>query len=266
MGIYKEEAIILRSMAYGEADRILTLFTRGTGKVAAIAKGVRKPSSRLRGAVQLFSHAHLVIYGGKTLDTISQGDADESFGFIEQDLDRLAAASCFTELVDRLTMERQPQPKLFQLLLTALRALEVSDPEMLGRVFETKLLAILGYQPQLDGCVMGCDDVRQALQSEAATEPVWFSIERGGLLCPACAAKTPGAQALSPPTVAAMAYFLRSPLDRAVRVRIERRNLLELASFLRSFISYHGDIRLRSWQFAGEVDAAGGFRNGRPQR
>ena len=86
MGIYKEEAIVLRSMAYGEADQDLTLFTRGTGKVAAIAKGVRKPSSRLRGAVQLFSHSHLVIYSGKNLDTISQGDADENFSFIEQDL------------------------------------------------------------------------------------------------------------------------------------------------------------------------------------
>jgi DNA repair protein RecO len=158
-------------------------------------------------------------------------------------------------------MERQPQPKLFQLLLTAMRALEVSDPELLGRVFETKLLAVLGYQPQFEGCVMGCDDGRQAPQPEATAGPVWFSIELGGALCSACAAHSPGALALSPPTVAAMAYFLRSPLDRAVRARIERRNRLELASFLHSFICYHGDVRPRSWQFAGVADA-GGFRDG----
>ncbi len=252
MGIYKEEAIVLRSMAYGEADRILTLFTRGAGKVAAIAKGVRKPSSRLRGAVQLFSHSHLVLYSGKTLDTITQGDADESFGFIEQGLDRLAAASCFAELVDRLTMERQPQPKLFQLLLSAMRTLEEADPELLGRVFEIKLMAALGYQPQFDGCVMGCGDGRRVLQPEVvAAGPVRFSIERGGVLCPACAANCPGTFALSPPTVAALAYFLRAPLDRAVRVRIERRHRLELASFLHSFICYHGDVKPRSWQFDG---------------
>jgi DNA repair protein RecO (recombination protein O) len=250
MGIYKEEAIVLRSMPYGEADRILTLFTRGAGKVAAIAKGVRKPSSRLRGAVQLFSHTHLVLYGGKTLDTITQGDSDETFSFIEQDLDKLAAASCFAELVDRLTMERQPQPKLFQLLLTAMRTLEGSDPELLGRVFETKLLAALGYRPQFEGCVMEHHDDRQVLQpGGTAADPVWFSIESGGVLCPACAANCPGALTLSPPTVAALAYFLRSPLDRAVRVRIERRSRLELASLLHSFICYHGDVRPRSWQF-----------------
>jgi DNA repair protein RecO (recombination protein O) len=247
MAIYKEEAIVLRSMAYGEADRILTLLTRGTGKVAAIAKGVRKPSSRLRGAVQLFSHAHFVLYEGKTLDTVTQGDADETFGFIEQDLDRLAAASSFVELADRLTMERQPQPKLFQLLLTAMRALRGADPELLARIFETKLLLVLGYQPQFTGCVMGeHDGLRPGTTAGGA---VWFSIERGGVLCPACAAKCPGALTLSPPTVSALSYFLHAPLDRAVRLRIERGHRMELASFLHSFISYHGDVRPRSWQF-----------------
>jgi DNA repair protein RecO (recombination protein O) len=255
MGIYKEEAIVLRSMAYGEADRILTLFTRGTGKVAAIAKGVRKPSSRLRGAVQLFSHTHLVLYTGRTLDTVTQGDTDETFGFVEQDLDRLTAASCFAEVIDRLTMERQPLPKLFHLLLAALRALEESDPELLGRVFEAKLLAILGYRPQLDGCVMGHHDGRQALgrrgRPEEASGPVWFSIERGGVLCPDCAVNCPGALAISHPTVAILAYFMQAPLERAVRARVEPGSRSELASLLRSFISYHGDVRPRSWQFGG---------------
>ncbi|MGD0153664.1 MAG: DNA repair protein RecO [Thermacetogeniaceae bacterium] len=266
MGIYKEEAIVLRSMAYGEADRILTLFTRGMGKVAAIAKGVRKPSSRLRGAVQLFSHTHLVLYAGKTLDTITQGDADETFGFIEQDLDRLAAASCFAELIDRLTMEKQPLPKLFQLLLAALRSLEEADPELLGCIFEAKLLAALGYQPQLAGCVMGHHDGWQAPEPGVIdTRPVWFSIERGGVLCPDCAASCSGALPLSPATVAALAYFLRTPLDRAVRARVEQRNRSELASFLRSFITYHGDVRPRSWQFTGACEAlAGGWLPGQP--
>jgi DNA repair protein RecO (recombination protein O) len=265
MGIYKAEAIVLRSMVYGEADRILTLFTRETGKVGAIAKGVRKPSSRLRGAVQLFSHTHLVLYAGRTLDTVTQGEAEETFGFIEDDLDWLAAASSFTELVDRLTMDKQPLPKLFQLLLTALRALEGSDPELLTRVFEAKLLSVLGYRPQLEGCVMGDHGGWQPPPTPGANIPrgvpdwqtgapesgrVWFSIERGGVLCPDCARLCPGAMALAPDTVAALAYFLRAPLDRAARARVEQRSRSELASFLQSFIAYHGDVRPRSWQFS----------------
>jgi DNA repair protein RecO (recombination protein O) len=131
-----------------------------------------------------------------------------------------------------------------------MRTLEGSDPELLGRIFEAKLLDALGYRPQFEGCVMEHHDERQVLQPGGTTTgPVWFSIERGGVLCPACAATCPGALTLSPPTVAALTYFLRSPMDRAVHVRIEKRNRLELASFLHSFICYHGDVRPRSWQF-----------------
>ena len=148
-------------------------------------------------------------------------------------------------------MERQPQPRLFQLLLSAMRALEGADTELLGRVFEVKLLAALGYQPRFDGCVMGCDDGWRALPPEVAEAgPIRFSIERGGVLCPACAVNCPESLALSPSTVAALAYFLSAPLDRAVRARLQQRNRLELASFLHSFICYHGDVKPRSWQFA----------------
>jgi DNA repair protein RecO (recombination protein O) len=121
MGIYKAEAIVLRSMVYKEADRILTLFTREEGKVSAIARGVRKTTSRLRGAVQLFSHTHLVLYSGRSLDTVSQGDAEEHFSYLEQDLERFSTASYCAELVDRLTQAREQQPKVFFLLLSAWR-------------------------------------------------------------------------------------------------------------------------------------------------
>jgi DNA repair protein RecO len=128
MGIYKAEAIVLRSMVYKEADRILTLFTREEGKVSAIARGVRKTTSRLRGAVQLFSHTHLVLYSGRSLDTVSQGDAEEHFSYLEQDLERFSTASYCAELVDRLTQAREQQPKVFFLLLSALRALKNGNP------------------------------------------------------------------------------------------------------------------------------------------
>ncbi|MEG3067513.1 MAG: DNA repair protein RecO [Syntrophaceticus schinkii] len=107
MGIYKAEAIVLRSIVYGEADRILTLFTREDGKVSAIAKGVRKTTSRLRGAVQLFSHTRLVLYSGRSLDTVSQGEAEDEFSYLERDLECFATASYCAELVSRLTPERE---------------------------------------------------------------------------------------------------------------------------------------------------------------
>ncbi|MDH7576929.1 MAG: DNA repair protein RecO [Bacillota bacterium] len=254
MGIYKAEAIVLRSRVYGEADRILTLFTREAGKVSAIAKGVRKPTSRLRGAVQLFSHTHLVLYTGKSLDTITQGEAEETFCFLQEDLERLAAASGCAELVDRLTLEKQPSGKVFHLLLTALRVLEKGDPELLARVFEIKLLAALGYQPQLEGCVMGRHEGWRAPGPEVKEAgPVWFSIEKGGVLCADCAAHCPGALPLSPATIGALGYFLRTRLDRAVRAKIGKVSLLELASLLRSFFAYHGEVNVRTWDFLDDL-------------
>lgn len=249
MGIYKAEAVVLRSRVYGEADRILSLFTKEWGKISAIAKGVRKPTSRLRGAVQLFSHTHLVLYKGKTLDTITQGEAAEDFSFLQNDLERLAAASYFAELVDRLTLENQPLPKLFWLLLKALRALSWGDPALVARVFEAQLLVILGYRPQLASCVV-CGQMRQALPHGSRQQAVsWFSIERGGIVCPRCAGETPGVRPVSPDAIEAISYFLRTPLEKAAKVRLTEGCRSELASLLRSFLSYHSDVFLQSWEF-----------------
>lgn len=253
MGIYKAEAVVLRSRVYGEADRILSLFTKEWGKISAIAKGVRKPTSRLRGAVQLFSHTHLVLYKGKTLDTITQGEAAEDFSFLQNDLERLAAASYCAELVDRLTLENQPLPKLFWLLLRALRALGWGDPALVARVFEAQLLVILGYRPQLDSCVV-CGQGRQASPHDSREQMAsWFSIERGGVVCSRCVAETPGVRPVSPAVLEAVAYFLRTPLEKAAKVKLTDTCRSELSSLLRSFLGYHSDVVPRSWEFFDEM-------------
>ena len=244
MGIYKAESIVLRSRVYGEADRILVLYTREAGKLSAIAKGVRKTTSRLRGAVQLFNHAHLVLYTGKSLDTVSQGEAEEQFSYLEQDLELFAAASYCAELVDRLTPDREPQPRLFYLLLSTFRALKNGNPELLARVFELKLLDILGYRPRLTGCVMGDHPaVREGVQQ------VWFSIERGGVICPACAEHCKEALPLSPAALGVMGYILRSPLQQAVKAKISPKILREMAVLLQRFLTYHGEVKLQSRYF-----------------
>ncbi len=254
MGIYKAEAIVLRSMVYREADRILTLFTREAGKVSAIARGVRKTTSRLRGGVQLFSHTHLVLYGGRTLDTVSQGEAEDEFSYLEQDMERFTTASYCAELVDRLTPEREPQPKVFFLMLAVLRALKAGDPDLAARLFEIKLLDILGYRPSLTECVAGNHPLPSAAGEGARR--LWFSIERGGVVCSACAQSCEKLRPFSPAALGAMKYFLRSPLEQAAQARIDPKILQELANILQGFLVYHGEIRTRSRRF---LDA---FRDG----
>lgn len=255
MGIYKAEAIVLRSRVYGEADRLITLFSREHGQISAIARGVRKPASRLRGAVQLFSHTSLVLYSGQSLDTVSQGEALEDFSYIQERVELLAAASYFAELVLRLTMERQPLPDVFRLLLDCLRLLENGEPELLARIFEVRMLVLLGYRPVLEGCVLG-DHQHQGSEAEGGEASMfWFSAEHGGVLCPACAAVTPGARRVSAATINAMAYFLRTPLKMAMRVRLSGRCRQEMASLLHDFLTYHSGIRPHAWSFWNELRA-----------
>lgn len=263
MGIYKAEAIVLRSMVYGEADRILTLFTREAGKISAIAKGVRKTTSRLRGAVQLFSHTRLVLYGGRSLDTVSQGEAEEEFSYLEQDVERFATASYCAELVDRLTPEREPQSRVFFLMLSVLQALKQGDAELAARIFELKLLDVLGYCPSLTECVVG----NHALSSATGEgiQRVWFSIERGGVVCAACAKSCEGVLSFSPATLGVLGYFLRSPLEHAVKAKLSPRVMQELASLLQGFLTYHGDVRPRSRCFL-DAFRDGDDRNGHNKR
>lgn len=259
MGIYKAEVIVLRSMVYKEADRILTLFTRGDGKVSAIARGVRKTTSRLRGAVQLFSHTHLVLYSGRSLDTVSQGDAEEQFSYLEQDLERFSTASYCAELIDRLTQAREPQPKVFFLILSALRALKQGNPELIARVFELKLLDVLGYRPSLTECVVGNHPF--SIDTGEQLKQVWFSIEEGGVVCPACAENCEGVRSFSPATLGVLDYFLRAPLEQAIKAKITPHVLRELASLLQGFLTYYGDVRPRSRSFLDafrDVDAGNG--------
>src|SRR4051794_4601752 len=105
-GLYKDEGVVLKTIKLGEADRILTLFTRRNGKVRAVAKGVRKTKSRFGGRLEPFTNVSLMIYAGRSLDTITSADILTSFREVRGDYARLTAAAAMAELVDKITLER----------------------------------------------------------------------------------------------------------------------------------------------------------------
>ncbi len=255
MKLYKVEAIVIRSRIYGEADRLLTFFTRERGKVPAVARGARKPSSRLRGAVQLFSRSYLLLHAGRTLDTVSQGEVLEDFSYLQEDLGRFGVAGYCAELADRLTLERHPLEEVFRCLLEALRALRRADPELVARAFEVKLLAALGYKPRLEGCAGGNHPGWQPPeQGGEGVGPVAFSVEKGGVLCPACASQLPGVFLLAPATLGVLSYFLRAPLGNVARVRVPPHTREELAQVLEAYLAYHGEVRAKARDFLREIE------------
>jgi DNA repair protein RecO (recombination protein O) len=173
VALYRDDAVVLRTYKLGEADRIVVLLTRQHGKVRAVAKGVRKTKSRFGSRLEPIRHVALQLYEGRELDTITQAESIDHFGAIREDLNRIARASAMLEAVDHMSSDREPNPRLYTMLLGALRALAADDSPLLVAGFFFKLLALEGFRPVVEGCVT-CGET-DAL--------VAFDAEEGGLLC-----------------------------------------------------------------------------------
>lgn len=159
MPLYHVEGIILRSRDLGEADRLLTVYSLEEGKLAAVARGARRPGSRLAASVQPFACARLLLWRGRHLDVVTQTELRQSFPRLRSDLGGVAAASLLAELVDSFTQERDAAPALFALLRGTLAALDeaVGEPdrslEGTTYAFVLGLLALAGFAPRLGRCV-----------------------------------------------------------------------------------------------------------------
>jgi DNA repair protein RecO (recombination protein O) len=176
VSLYRDTGIVLRTYRLGEADRIVVLLTASHGKVRAVAKGVRKTKSRFGGRLEPLSHISLLLYQGRELDVVSQADTLDHFRPLHDDLGRLTRGIAMLEAVDQLAQERAPNPKLYRMLLGALRTLTTSESPLLLGAFYWKLLAAEGLQPELDACV-----------SCGTPEPlVAFDLDQGGVLCRPC--------------------------------------------------------------------------------
>ncbi len=141
----KTEGIILKRINYGEADRILTIYTKHYGKIKALAKGVRKITSRRGGNVELFNQATLFFHKGKNLDLLTEAQVTNAFKSWRKDLKKVATAYYFAELVDKLTPEEQPNQAVFNLLSRYLEKIGTASLPELTRSFEEALLKELGF-------------------------------------------------------------------------------------------------------------------------
>ncbi|QXC62386.1 DNA repair protein RecO [Aquihabitans sp. G128] len=173
MALYRDQGIVLRTYKLGEADRIVTFITERHGKVRAVAKGVRKTKSKFGARLEPTSHVALQLYEGRELDIVTQAESIDHFKAIREDLDRLTRAVTMLEAVDQLSLEREPNPDLYRMLLGALRTVAAKNSALVVAGFHWKILALEGFRPQVESCVV-CD-TPDGLVSFDPTE--------GGLLC-----------------------------------------------------------------------------------
>ena len=238
MRYYQTEGVVLRTYDLGEADRIVVLLSPLEGAIRAVAKGVRRPRSKLAGLVQLFSQANFMFYRGRQLDTITQGDMISAFRELRGDLDRMASAAYVAELVGEVSRERQVAVELYQLLLVTFQRLSQSPLDELDRVlrrFELGLLDVSGYSPQLNHCVHCGQQV----------EPFVFSTSDGGIVCNECRSTRQG-RILKPATLAQLQALQKLPFSRLGVLRLSRGAELEIGNLLQEFIQYRLEFRPKS--------------------
>ena len=240
--IYKTEAIVLRQRKLGEAGKIVTLYTPNYGKLDAVAKGVRRPKSRLGGHLEVLTHTAVMLAKGRNLDTVTQAQTVESFAGLRADLHRLSRALYAAELVDRFSPEGAESYQVFQLLLATLRRLvSAKNVDTVLRHLEMQLLGLSGFQPQLARCV-NCD---RAL----AAAPSYFSPGTGGVLCPSCGPEAAGARTLSLNALKVMRLLQSGSFAEVSRVRMGSALAQEVEMHLRAYLVHVLERDVRSAAF-----------------
>lgn len=180
--LYRETGVVLRTYKLAEADRIVVLATEGSGKVRAVAKGVRRTTSRFGARLEPLSHVRLLLHRGRDLDVVNQADLVESWPTIHADLDRLTQGMALLEAADQLGLEREPNAELYRMLVGALRTLSLNRSALLVPAFYWKLLNAEGVRPELDVCVR-CGEEEAPI--------VAFDVHEGGVLCRSCRSGVP---------------------------------------------------------------------------
>ena len=212
MAVYKSKGIVLRSIRYSEADRILDLYTRDVGQVSAIAKGIRRTRSRFGARLEPLSCVDFVAYHGRTLDTVTQAETLRSFHGIREDLTLFETAASMVGSVRALSGGDEADRRVFNLLYNALDALETCDSgfENIEAALGVKLSILAGYAPQLDVCLACATDL-----DAAASDPLHFAPEHGGVLCQECRTATGDAFPLAPGTLESLRTLVETPIRQA---------------------------------------------------
>lgn len=240
--IYNTEAIVLRAMPIGEADRLFTLLTPQLGKLRATARGVRKPTSKLGGHLDPLTRSSLTINRGRNLDTITGADTLETFPLVKEDLEPLSRAIYAVELVDAFSPEEAASPQVYALFLETLRALGTApSPDLALRYFELHLLGFTGFSPTLDRCVE-CHE--QVLPGQHL-----FSASASGILCPACRASQPQAAPISVDALKTLRFLSSQTMHSAMRLRLNPPIQREVAALLSALLRYVLDREVRSTSF-----------------
>ena len=244
---FSVEAIVLRHINWGEADRLVTIYTRQRGKIRAVAKGARKMRSRKAGHVQPFTRITLQLARARGPYIITQVDTIDAYLPLRDDLNLTGNASYLVELMDRFTYaEEERNTALFTLLENSLTRLSRGDDVwIVVRYYEMRLLDHLGFRPRLFHCA--------SCETEIRAENQFFSAAQGGVLCPQCGVGVNSARPIDVEMLKYLRHFQRSSYEDAVRANPEPKIRANIESLMQYYLTYVLERGLNSPQFLREV-------------
>ena len=237
---YKTEAVVLRSIRYAEADRILHLYTSDRGRVGAIAKGIRKTTSRVGGRLEPLGHVELMLHAGSgELHTVTGAELIRPHSAVRESPNRLSVGLIGAEAMLRLFTEQEANERAFSALTRFLDLLDeapvAARPELdpLGLSFQLKLLWLSGYLPHVGSCA----------ECGSKGPFVGYSARAGGTVCEVCRA---GSLALSADGLDGMTALLRTPLADATAGGLSDRGARDVLAVITASYEEHGGFRLRT--------------------
>jgi len=239
---FQTEALIIKKIKLGEADRILTLYTPYLGKIRAVAKGVRRPRSKLAGHLELLTHSLVSLARGRNLDTIIGSQTIDGFLPLKSDLQLTSHALYATELVDQFAAEHIENRPLFQLLLETMHRLCLSNSnELVLRYFELHLLNQVGYRPQLQQCV-SCHQPLEPVTNS-------FCPSTGGILCPNCSQSLPLTRPVSVNALKVLRLLQSSDYDTVVKLKMGQELYHQLEMVIRDYLRYllEREVKSATW-------------------
>lgn len=248
------EAVVLRHADFGEADRILTLFTRQLGKIRAIVKGARKPNSRKAGHLEPFTRVKLQLARGRDIPLVTQAETVDAYLPVRDDLVLTSQAAYVLELVDRFTYDEGAESTfLFDLLIETLgRLARRSDPWMVTRFYEMRLLDDLGFRPKLFECAICGQEIQPMDQ--------FFSCSAGGVVCPESGkaeslrrSENLGLRSISVEALRYLRHFQRSEYAEASRARPPADIQQETESIMQGFFTYLLERELKTPGFLRQI-------------
>jgi DNA repair protein RecO (recombination protein O) len=242
--LYRDDGIVLRTHKLGEADRIITILGRHSGRIRAVAKGVRRTKSRFGARLEPFTHVDLMLHAGRSLDVITQAEVIRPYGEpLAGDYPRYTAGVAMLETAERFTpVEKEPALRQLLLLIGGLRTLGDGEhaPGLVLDAFLLRSLAVAGYAPALQECAR-CGAPGDGAPGTGRPLP-GFAVAAGGMVCASC--RPPGAASPAPQTAALMLALLQGDWDSADRS--ERRHRVECSGLVAAYLQWHLEHSIRS--------------------